>query len=178
MVLDLELHKPHIRFKESFLAALDEFEVQEDKTDWIYMGPQEPTESPAFDFKDYLQRLLATEHTAQPHFVTTTTYWGIHKGQVVGRIGIRHVLDASLKRIGGHIGYIVRPSFRRKRVATTMLALTLKTAPAKKIGKLLLTCSEKNIASENTIVRNGGVFESIVNNPPHPREKRFWIDLE
>jgi len=62
-------------------------------------------------------------------------------------------------------------------VASEMLRQLLETARAKSIRRLLITCDEDNVASERTIVKNGGAFESIVRNGDKPKKKRFWIDL-
>jgi predicted acetyltransferase len=58
-----------------------------------------------------------------------------------------------------------------------MLRQALKTDQAKSIGRLLLTCDADNVASEKTIIKNGGIFESIVLNGNATAKKRFWIDL-
>jgi len=39
------------------------------------------------------------------------------EGQIVGRVSIRHALNAHLAEVGGHIGYGVRPGFRRRGLA-------------------------------------------------------------
>jgi predicted acetyltransferase len=43
----------------------------------------------------------------------------------------RHSLNAFLARVGGHIGYVVAPEFRRRGHATMMLRLALKIANEK-----------------------------------------------
>jgi len=57
-----------------------------------------------------------------------------------------------------------------------MLRLNLDNARAIGIEKLLLTCNEDNIASEKTILANGGVLESIIE-VNGKNIKRFWITL-
>jgi predicted acetyltransferase len=52
--------------------------------------------------------LRAREHVVAPGLVTDTVYWAIRDEQMVGRIALRHELNESLLREGGHIGYIVR----------------------------------------------------------------------
>lgn len=95
----------------------------------------------------------------------------------VGAVNIRHYLNESLLLNGGHIGDGVRPSERRKGVATKMIGLALEEC--KKIGldKVLMVCDKKNIGSAKSIVNNGGVLEneilveSIV-------EQRYWISID
>src|SRR5262245_39608543 len=43
--------------------------------------------------------------------VPETFLFGFAGARIVGRVAIRHVLNASLERGGGHIGYIVVPEF-------------------------------------------------------------------
>ena len=117
------------------------------------------------------------EFNAPEFFVRGITFWAIMDNEVVGRIGLRLELNEELEKLGGHIGYIVRPSYRRKGIATKMLALALETDYAKDIGKLLLTCDVDNEASERTIVKNGGVFYDIVELESRANKKRFWIKL-
>jgi predicted acetyltransferase len=78
---------------------------------------------------------------------------------------------------GGHIGFGVRPSFRRKGYATILLSLILQYV--KKIGfdKVLVVCDKGNIGSEKTIMKNGGKFESEFIEENGNIIRRFWIHL-
>jgi len=49
-------------------------------------------------------------------------------GVLVGRVSVRHELNDFLARVGGHIGYAVRPAFRRRGYATAMLRRSLSVA--------------------------------------------------
>lgn len=99
--------------------------------------------------------------------------------KVVGRIALRHRLNANLTEFGGHIGYEVRPTVRRQGIATEMLRLILATQKANEIGRLLLTCSPTNAASNKTIVANGGVLERTIWVKRVKRDTNlYWIDLK
>jgi len=94
------------------------------------------------------------------------------------RIALRHWLNENLKEFGGHIGYEVRPSFRKLGIAKEMLRQILQTPKAKEIGRLLLTCSPDNIASNKTILANKGVFEKSAFVEKWQRlTNYYWIDL-
>lgn len=45
--------------------------------------------------------------------------------ELVGRVHIRHRLNSYLLLRGGHIGYAVRPAFRRRGTATHLLQVGL-----------------------------------------------------
>lgn len=97
---------------------------------------------------------------------------------IVGRVSLRHELnDFLMWDEGGHIGYGVVPSHRRKGYATQMLRLSLDFARELKIPKVLLTTDEWNKGSIKTIENNGGVQE--IERDPRVRSNklRFWIDL-
>jgi predicted acetyltransferase len=97
--------------------------------------------------------------------------------EVVGFIQLRHTLNDYLMQYGGHIGYSIRPTQRRKGYASRMLSLCLDEARKLNINKILITCDDDNIASEKVIVANGGIFENIVKEKGQKPTKRFWIKL-
>lgn len=102
---------------------------------------------------------------------------------VVGMIQVRHYFNEYLSMYGGHIGYSVRPSERRKGYATSMLNAVLPYCKEIGLEKILITCIDGNIGSEKTILNNGGVYESTVYEPgdkfrlKRRKLKRFWLTL-
>jgi GNAT superfamily N-acetyltransferase len=52
------------------------------------------------------------------------------EGQIDGRVSIRHALNAYLAELGGHIGYGVRPGFRRRGHPTAIMRQSLEIAPS------------------------------------------------
>ena len=98
--------------------------------------------------------------------------------KIVGMLQIRHCFNAYLEKYGGHIGYSVAPSERRKGYAAQMLKLALPKCRELGIDKVLITCIEDNIGSRKTILANGGVYESTVYEPDEQVNlERYWIDL-
>ena len=94
---------------------------------------------------------------------------------LVGRTSIRLGLNDFLATRGGHIGYAVRPAFRRLGYATRILQLSLEVAREHGISPALVTCDDGNIGSATVIERCGGVLENIVNDPAEGRYRRYWI---
>ena len=54
-------------------------------------------------------------------WVTNTTWFLIKDGRILGNYNFRHELTEELMLCGGHCGYSVRPSERRKGYATMLL---------------------------------------------------------
>jgi predicted acetyltransferase len=116
-------------------------------------------------------RALADPATPRPSGWTTGTYlWMVVGDDVVGRISLRHELTAWLRQVGGHIGYAVRPSARRRGYATEALAQMLRIAAEHGIDPALVTCDDDNVASRKVIEANGGVLEDVRNG-----KMRFWV---
>ena len=97
-------------------------------------------------------------------------------GGLVGMIDIRHRLNDPLLLRWGHIGYSVRPSPRRTRYATAMLAQALDLCRERGMERVLVTCDRKNTASARVIQRNGGKLENEVQDGPRMTQ-RYWIVL-
>ncbi|MEZ3473450.1 MAG: GNAT family N-acetyltransferase, partial [Lachnospiraceae bacterium] len=95
---------------------------------------------------------------------------------VVGAVNIRHYLNEALLLNGGHIGDGVRPSERRKGIATKMISLALDECRKLGIPKVLMVCDKDNVGSAKSIQNNGGVLENeiVVDGVV---EQRYWIEL-
>ena len=99
-------------------------------------------------------------------------------GRVVGMLQIRHYFNDNLRLYGGHIGYSVRPSERRKGHATAMLHDALPRCRELGLRDVLISCLTDNEGSRRTILKNGGVYESTVHEPELNRDlERYWIHL-
>ena len=98
--------------------------------------------------------------------------------KIVGMLQIRHFLNDYLEKFGGHIGYSVVPSERRKGYATQMLKTALSECKTLGIDKVLITCLDNNIGSRKTILANEGVYESTIYEPDEGVNlEKYWIDL-
>ncbi|GAA1534110.1 GNAT family N-acetyltransferase [Dactylosporangium maewongense] len=93
--------------------------------------------------------------------------WIVEDGRVLGAIALRHG-DDDYVRWAGHIGYGIRPTARRRGLATWALARTLADARGLGLTGLFTVCAVDNEASAKTLERAGGVFEGIRDTPFGP----------
>ena len=162
-----QLLPPTTAVHASFLAALEEYQAE-----GRYQDLDEALLRDAAAFAQYVAQLCAQAlpDTPRPEgWVSATTLWWIDD-EYVGRLSIRHSLTDGLRRVGGHIGYEVRPSARGCGHATQMLAAALPIAAALGIDPALVTCDAANIVSRRVIERNGGQLADEDDGELH-----FWV---
>ena len=117
--------------------------------------------------------------TVREGWVPAEQYIAVNEeNKIVGMLNFRKNLNEFLLQSGGHIGYSVAPSERRKGYATKMLQLALQEAPKYGLTKVLITCTDHNLGSIGVIENNGGVLEDIQIDP-HDNEltRRYWITV-
>lgn len=131
------------------------------------------------DYDTWLSKTYKNERreTCSPEWVPAHTYFLVSEDKkIVGAINIRHSLNDYLLNYGGHIGYGIRPSERKKGYASLMLSLALPIAKKLGIDRALVTCDKKNVGSASTIVINGGILENEVVEDGRLTQ-RYWIKL-
>ncbi|MCL1952470.1 MAG: GNAT family N-acetyltransferase [Oscillospiraceae bacterium] len=114
------------------------------------------------------------------HYVPGTKYFLLEEGspKILGVIDIRHRLnDHLLNNPGGHIGYAVAPSERRRGYGTQQLRLALEKCREMGISPVLVTCHKDNVASAKVIQKNGGVLEDERVSAEGKAFQRYWITL-
>lgn len=114
------------------------------------------------------------KESVTPGFVTAHTFFALDNDKIVGVINGRHELNDYLLNFGGHIGYSVRKSERRKGYGKKMLFYTSKFLFSLGLDKILITCDKNNIASRRTIESCGGILENEVIEETRTT-LRYWI---
>ncbi|WP_406477839.1 GNAT family N-acetyltransferase [Streptomyces sp. NBC_01615] len=171
-----QLTPPHVRYRASFLDA-----VRESVAEGVFVGDALERELDVYGdtwhepegFARYVAavREEELEEGRRPEgFVPATWYWYVDGDAYLGRVQIRHRLTPSLLELGGHIGYGVRPSARRKGHATAMLRDVLPYARALGLDRVLVTCDTTNIGSRKVIEAAGGEFED-----ERGGKLRYWV---
>ncbi|MBQ8625932.1 MAG: GNAT family N-acetyltransferase [Agathobacter sp.] len=130
------------------------------------------------NFDEYVAFLERRRTRDLAGLVPATVYFTLDEERniVVGAVDIRHYLNEPLLHHGGHIGDGVRPSERRKGVATAQIGLALEECKKLGIDKVLITCESWNIPSAKSIINNGGVLENEVE-VEGKTFQRYWIDI-
>lgn len=172
--MDLELVEPVRKKKLEIWAYREEF---------LLNGESIPGTSGlenAQSFEEWILKLKnnSCDETLLTSLVPSTTYLVIRKSdeKIVGMLDIRHRLNNSLLKQGGHIGYSIRKSERHKGCGKELLRLALIECKKYQLKEVLLTCSKKNIASSKTILANNGVLENEILNGDRITQ-RYWIKI-
>ena len=126
-------------------------------------------------FGDYLCGRVAMKlgRNLRPGRVPMTTFWLYDGHTPVAVSKLRHRLNESLRRVGGHIGYCVRPSKRGKGYGTGLLALTLVAAQELGLALVLITCNADNTASRRIVEHNGGTLSGMAEGVCY-----YWVSTE
>ncbi|MDX6276649.1 MAG: hypothetical protein QOJ72_777 [Nocardioidaceae bacterium] len=168
--MSLILRRLEVGDERQILAAVKEFEAEGGHWSYRYR--------PDLPWADYVDLVHGWEDGIDlpDGFVEHAELVAVVDGDIVGRTSVRFVLNEFLRTIGGHIGYAVRPPFRRRGHATEILRQSLDIARARGISPVLVTCDVDNTASRRVIEANGGVLEGIFDAEPGlPQKRRYWI---
>ena len=170
--MKLKLIKASEEYKNQISDMLDEWYASGEK-----IIPYAIRRLDYHDFSNYCENLEVKNYLTQD-LVPDSTFFCLDEesNMVVGAVNIRHYLNEALLLDGGHIGDGVRPSMRRKGIATKMIALALDECVKLGIYKVLMVCDKDNIGSAKSIINNGGVLEDepVVDGVI---QQRYWIDL-
>lgn len=169
----LRLVFPSEEYEREWIAVTKEFEESKEK-----ITPS-ALKNKVSDYKEFLDevRKISAGIGLPSYMVPADIYFLVNKeNRILGAIDIRHSLNDHLRNYGGHIGYGIRPSERRKGYATEMLRLALKICKEKQMNRVLITCDKTNEASSRTIKNNGGILENEVMNSDILIQ-RYWIEI-
>ncbi len=168
-----KLVKPSLSMEKEYIDYVTEWEATEEK-----IVPN-AAKRDSMSFKELVNKWeeYESERMYEKGLVPSSIYFLMDEDKkIYGAIDIRHELNDYLLRYGGHIGYGIRPSQRRKGYAYQMLTLALPIAKELGINKALITCDKSNVGSAKTIMNNGGILENEVINGDEITQ-RYWITL-
>jgi len=165
------LARPSEKYRDSYIEAVRELQAE---GSWLNLDIRQLEAG----FRSYVRGLLCRSDraTQEPDLVPETFWWLVEGDEFIGVTSVRHELTESLRKVGGHIGYAIRPSKRRMGYGRLILELALEKAKELGLRRVLVTCDADNIASRKIIESNGGVLEDEIE-ADGVRKLRSWIDL-
>lgn len=168
----LKLVKLEPKYKKQLFEMMDEWYETGEK-----IVPYAIRKNDYHNFEEYLEKLEVKEN--EQGLVPDSTFFclDMERNIFVGAVNIRHYLNESLLLNGGHIGDGVRPSERRKGIATKMIELALEECRKLGIKRVLMVCDKENIGSAKSIQNNGGILENEIEVEDGKIDQRYWIEL-
>ena len=176
MACEVSFVRPAAEFRTAFLDAAEEYRNAGEELDPAFPGYR------STPFERYVAQLEAVSQGRHLPLSTVpaATFWLVRSdGRVLGASRLRYRLTTALAAEGGHIGYSIRPSERRKGYGTLLCALTIEEARhTGQFSRLLITCDTNNTASARIIEKNGGIFEdSVISQRTGRQVSRYWVTL-
>ena len=168
----MKLRRPTLEDKDAILEMIAEFDAAKS-----YMhGGVGSTWKRAKNYEDWLKIVEQQEDAENlpEGWVPAIQFISVdEENRPLGFLALRLLLNEKLFIEGGHIGYSIRPSQRRKGLAKLQLELGLAEARKQGLERVLITCDEDNEASRRTILSAGGIYENTID-----RSRRYWIDID
>ena len=163
------LTRPRDRYKASFIEAVYEYIREKDTVSWH-------PDILRTRFDEYLRVVRQLETEPLAGMVPASHFWLIADGDCyIGDVDVRHRLNDNLRQFGGHIGYKIRPSYRRRGYGKLVCQLGIDQARLLGIRDILITCDDNNIGSYKIIEANGGVLQDKIDNKRGVLTRRYWI---
>ena len=173
--------KPSLIRKKEIIEYLDEFvEYGSDingsgSLDKIYEG---------YTFEEALDRCLKMEDEDYAKSVNRCpgkTFLLIREddNRIVGSINVRWDLNEDMLNFGGHIGYGIRPTERRK--GYNKINLYMGIIEAQKVGldRIMVDCAVNNLGSDKTLKALGGRLERTEIDPSDGALTNvYWFNVD
>lgn len=170
----MKLIEPTIELEQQYLDYMNEWEGCGEKIVPYASGKR------GMDFQGLIKDWedSKTELMYEKGFVPASIYFLVDdQGKILGSLHFRHELNDHLLKGGGHIGYGVRPSERKKGYAGFMLKTFLGALEGLNYGRILITCDDDNIGSAKTIEKYGGVLENVLDVEGN-LTRRYWVTIK
>lgn len=136
-------------------------------------------------YEEWLERLDKMSdpvYTANLDKCTSETFFFVSSvdKRIVGMINIRCNLPEHMLKFGGHIGYSIRPTMRKRGYNKINLYLGLMKAKEDfNLDKVMIDCSCDNEGSNKTIMDLGGnFFKCEVDPNGNVLTNAYWIDVD
>lgn len=174
------LEIPSIERKSEIIAYINEFVTY--NSDLNGMGSLDKILE-GYTFEEALERCLNMQYEEYAKKIKrcqSKTFLLIRENdnKIIGTINVRWNLTEEMKQFGGHIGYGIRPTERRKGYNKINLYLGLIETQKLGLDKVMLDCDVKNLGSSKTIEALGGILERTEIDPYDGiLTSVYWIDV-
>ena len=159
------LEKPSISRRDEFIDYLDEF-IDSNNKEYI--------------INKIVDKYLNNDGIAYVEGCPSKTFLLIRKNdnKVIGSFNIRLSLNEKLLKLGGHIGYGIRPSERGKGYSKINLYLGLIKAKEFNLDKVMINTEVNNIQSNKTLVSLGGELVRTEMDASNILNNVYWFDVD
>ena len=171
-----KLVRPDTDYIESYLAALEEYRGEGRYT---FQNPAIIKEDPGA----FVKALRAEKgYPHQPYQdwvepVPETIVWMVKDDEYIGTVDIRHRLNWHLEKYGGHVHFVVRPSWRGKGYGKKILKKAIPIVNYLGIDKALITLKPDDAAGIYIVESCGGIYEDTTPETEcFPARARYWLD--
>ena len=175
------LELPSIKRKDEVLKYIEEFYEYGSQIHGTGSLDRELKKGKSYEeWLDNNIKLHDENYAFEKGLVPAYTYFLIREddNKLVGMIDLRLGLNEYLRNFGGHIGYSVRPTERKKGYNKINLYLVLQVAQNHSLEKVLITCADSNEGSKKTILSLGGKFEkNNYDESDNETMELYWIDV-
>lgn len=171
-----KLVKPSIEYKESFLEALKEFQLE---GRYKFLDHEEISKN----FENFVEDLnTGKRHMHKPYAdwvepVPETVLWMVKEKEFIGAFNIRHRLNWHLEKWGGHVNFLIRPTMRRKGFGKKILQKGKPCVCHLGIDRALITIDPDDVTAKHVIEFCGGEFQDETpQTNQFPARARYWMD--
>ena len=171
-----KLIRPNADYKDSYLAALKEYHAEG-------RYKHQSVATLEADFDGFLTALRAEKgYPHQPYQdwvepVPETVVWLVRDADYIGTVDIRHRLNWHLEKWGGHVHFVIRPSWRGKEYGRKILKKAMPIINYIGIDDALLTLAPDNKAAIHVVESCGGQFEKeLPATECFPAMRRYWLN--
>jgi len=114
------------------------------------------------DYSEFYKMVISNEKPVNINYSPQFTYLAFDENNnLVGVTVLRTELKGELVNYGGNVGYLVRPSKRRRGYGSKILEESLKILKEKyNVDFVVLGCRIDNIGSSKVIENNGGIYSN------------------
>jgi predicted acetyltransferase len=160
----VSLELPRLSLRDSYVESLRDFFAEDPsrQTRWEWLE----------NFDLYLEACRAgrEQQGEVDGRMPENVFWiTIDQTKAVGKLTLRRQLNSRLERLGGHMGYEIRPAWRRRGIAEEACRLGLLELKKNGLKKVIVTCDEDNSGSRRVLEKNGGRIVESYHLPEWPK---------